>query len=85
MKMFTLIALLTFAMNAMASSQVQVEATFAKITGEAAKEIYDSLNIPALEDLEGEAGPDILFKDGKSFRCFKSISTNYYACDIFLN
>jgi hypothetical protein len=41
MKTITLIALLTFAMNVMASSQVQVEATFAKITGVAAKEIYD--------------------------------------------
>lgn len=84
MKTLIMLIVLTFAINASANSQVQLEETFAKITGEAAKEIYESLSIKAVEDLEGEAGPDILFKDGKSFRCFKSISTDYYACDIFL-
>lgn len=84
--MKTLVAaiFLLAALPSSAASQVFVAESFATITGAAAKEMYHALKIKAKVDLEGEAGDDVLFKDGKTFRCHHSTTTKYYACDVFL-
>ncbi|MFP5459624.1 MAG: hypothetical protein ACLGG7_12880 [Bacteriovoracia bacterium] len=84
MKTLVAATFLLAALPSFAASQVFVTESFATITGAAAKEMYHALNIEAKVDLEGEAGDDVLFKDGKTFRCHHSTSTQYYACDVFL-
>jgi hypothetical protein len=62
---------------------IQDEFSWIKIQGETAKALYDSLAVPAKND-QGEAGADLYFKVGKSYRCFTDIRANEYACDIMI-
>ena len=84
MKKIFSIALLSLSLSAFAKTEVLVAPTFVKISGAAAKEMYQKLSIKAVVDLDGGAGDDVFFKDGKHFRCFYSASADYYACDVFL-
>ena len=81
MKTILITSLLTFSSLSFASTVIEVNEDFAKIEGVAAKEMFNSLRIKAVNH-EG-----INFKDGKSFRCYLDNSdkeNKYYACDIFL-
>ena len=53
-----------------------------RVTGEVAHALYHRLKVPAKTG--GEAGPNILFKTGKEYRCFRDTQTGEHACDFQL-
>lgn len=62
---------------------IQEKYSWIKIQGDSAKMLYDTLAVPAKND-QGEAGADLYFKSGKSYRCVNDKQLNEYACDIMI-
>lgn len=62
---------------------IQNEFSWIKIEGSSAKALYDTLTVPAKNN-QGEAGPNLYFKLGKSYRCYSDKQTSNYACDIMV-
>ena len=60
---------------------IQDKFSFIRINGDSAKALYKALTVEGKNN-QGEAGPTIYFKNGKSYRCFFSEDTNSYACDL---
>ena len=60
---------------------IQNKFSFIRIEGDSAKALYKALNVEGKNN-QGEAGPTIYFKNGKSYRCFFSQDTDTYACDL---
>lgn len=59
---------------------IQEKFSFLRIDGDSAKALYKALTVEGKNN-QGEAGPTIYFKTGKSYRCFFSQDTDTYACD----
>ncbi len=60
---------------------IQDKFSFLRIDGDSAKALYKALTVEGKNN-QGEAGPTIYFKNGKSYRCFFSQDTDTYACDL---
>ncbi len=64
------------------TSEIAIQGRYSwiKINGEPAEALYNALTIPAKNN-QGEAGPEIFFKNGKSYRCIYNRVPNDYSCD----
>ena len=62
---------------------IQGELSWVKILGKSAKSLYNALAVPEKNN-QGEAGDNIYFKTGKSYRCFTDKRSEEYACDIMI-
>ncbi len=69
------------AMTGTSDVTIQSKYSFIRIDGDSAKALYKALTVEGKNN-QGEAGPTIYFKTGKSYRCFFSQDNDTYACDI---